>query len=69
MTDKETREAHRRHHVRLHTYLEELVADWSAQTDTKPRDATVADLVAWSAEQTREPVEDTSDLSDWETLR
>jgi hypothetical protein len=48
-------EEHRQRHHELHESLDELVADWLAQTPHLMTTATVADLVKWSYSQTQNP--------------
>lgn len=55
--EKTDREAHRVQHARLHAALDELVADWMVHTNKTPSQATIADLIRWSADQTYSPTE------------
>lgn len=62
MTDEE----HRDRHLELHRALDELLADWAAQ---QPRDGsrlfqntTIAELMEWSYQQTKQPTRPTEVL-------
>lgn len=48
-------EEHQQRHVRLHQALDELVADYLAQTRGMPSTTTLMDLLRWSLEQTQNP--------------
>lgn len=50
-----THEQHRLRHELLHEHLDELIADWLAQTDALPSTSTVMDLMQWSHAQTKNP--------------
>jgi hypothetical protein len=50
-----THEEHRLKHVQLHDNLDELIADWVAQTPAMPSSSTVIELMLWSKQQTRNP--------------
>lgn len=50
-----TYEEHLERHTELYKALDELVADWIAQTDGRPSKATVLDLIRWSYSQTKSP--------------
>jgi len=46
---------HKERHQELHEALDELVADWISHTEQLPSEATVLDLMEWSASQVRCP--------------
>ena len=46
---------HKKRHVELHRSLDELVADFVAQTGRLPSETTIMDLMRWSHEQTIAP--------------
>jgi hypothetical protein len=50
-----THEQHRARHGELHKMLDELVADWIAQTGKAPSQGTVLELIEWSGAQAIEP--------------
>ncbi len=50
-----TTDEHKQRHRQLHESLDELVADWLAQTPHLLTTASVADLVKWSYQQTLNP--------------
>jgi hypothetical protein len=52
-----TFEEHRQRHIELHQALDELVADWLAQTPAMPSSSSVMELIRWSNEQTDNPTE------------
>lgn len=51
------REEHRQRHIVLHNMLNELIADFIAQTGKLPSKTTIPDLARWSNEQTIHPTE------------
>lgn len=52
-----TFEQHRQRHIQLHENLDELIADWLAQTPALPSSSSVLELMHWSKEQTIRPTE------------
>ena len=46
---------HRKRHILLHKYLDELVADFITHTDKLPSETTLMALMEWSYQQTKEP--------------
>lgn len=50
-----THEQHRQRHIQLHENLDELIADWIAQTPAMPSSSSVSDLICWSHKQTLSP--------------
>jgi hypothetical protein len=50
-------EEHKARHVKLHTMLDELLADFIGQTGKRPSTATCLELLQWSHEQTERPTE------------
>lgn len=52
--DMDEAEVHRQRHIKLHSALDELVADWILQTNSFPSKNTVLDLIRWSHKQTEE---------------
>ena len=59
-----TNEEHRKFHIKLHDYLDLLVYDMISCTGMLPSKTTVAELMDWSYEQTREVEKTRSMLSD-----
>ena len=51
------KEEHKKRHLELHGYLDELIADWINHTEKVPSKSTVLELMEWSHEQTIEPTE------------
>ena len=51
---------HRKRHILLHKYLDELVADFINHTNKLPSETTLMTLMKWSFEQTKETVGDCS---------
>ena len=54
MTDEES---HKKRHIELHQYLDELVADFINHTEKRPSETSVMELMSWSFEQTKIPTE------------
>jgi len=52
-----TNEEHRLRHAELHQSLDELIADFLAQTDALPNSTTLMELMNWSYGQTVRPTE------------
>lgn len=52
-----TPQEHKERHQMLHRYLDELVADWITHTQKRPSQATVLELMKWSAQQTQNPTD------------
>ncbi|GEM_PF-4732355 len=50
-----THDQHRQRHVQLHEHLDELVADWIAQTNALPGETPVMELARWSRQQMLNP--------------
>lgn len=50
-----THEEHRQRHIELHEALDELIADFLAQTSYLPSDTSLMELMKWSCEQTINP--------------
>jgi len=48
-------EEHKKRHIKLHSALDELVADWITHTESLPSQGTVLDLINWSYGQTKDP--------------
>ena len=48
-----TEEQHKERHEKLHTYLDELVADWIKSTRGLPSKTILMDFMKWSCEQTQ----------------
>ncbi len=46
-----TREEHQNHHVLLHEYLDEIVADYMSNSTALPSKNTILDLMIWSNQQ------------------
>jgi len=58
MEQKEThKEGHKQRHIKLHGYLDELVADWITHTKSLPSKNTVFELMEWSNTQTISPTD------------
>ena len=57
MVEKMSQEEHRACHVELHKKLDELLADFIAQTGKTPSETTVMEFLTWSFEQTKNPTE------------
>lgn len=49
------KEDHKEIHQSLHSYLDELVADWIAHTGKLPSEHTILELMEWSHKQTLDP--------------
>jgi len=49
-------EIHKEIHVKLHQSLDELVADFIMQTENKPSNTTILELIQWSAKQMTNPI-------------
>jgi citrate synthase len=52
---KVTKKEHKQRHEFLHKALDELVADWLANTKNLPSVSTVMQLLSWSRQQALEP--------------
>jgi hypothetical protein len=52
-----TKEEHIKRHLELHSYLDELIADFIRHTDKLPSDTKITELMKWSYSQTKEPTE------------
>lgn len=52
-----TNEEHKQRHTELHQKLDELLADFIANTGRLPSKTTVLELVNWSYQQTLKPEE------------
>ena len=52
-----TPEEHKKRHIELHRAFDELLADWILQTGSLPSQATVMELIRWSASQAKEPTD------------
>jgi hypothetical protein len=46
------KEKHRQRHIVLHSYLDEIVADYMTSTKKLASESTIMDLLKWSQEQT-----------------
>jgi hypothetical protein len=57
-----TNEQHKNIHIELHKKLDELVADYIAQTGGLPSRHTIFDLMKWSHEQTQLPTDNATTL-------
>jgi hypothetical protein len=53
-----TKKEHKQRHEFLHKVLDELVADWKGNTESRPSSATVMQLLRWSSKQARKPDHD-----------
>jgi len=51
------KQEHIKCHKRLHKYLDELAADFFAQTGKMPSESSVMELMTWSCGQTENPTE------------
>lgn len=60
--------AHLRRHKMLHHMLDELIADWISETETRPLQRTVGELLAWSHSQTEDPSDREGRYSDEDWL-
>jgi len=53
-----TKKEHKLRHEFLHKALDELLADWISNTESRPSSATVMQLLKWSSKQARKPDHD-----------
>ena len=51
------KKVHQRRHEKLHTALDELVADFITHTKKRPSETAIIELIQWSYEQTITPTE------------
>ena len=54
---KMTLEKHKEKHKRLHSELDELIADYLLHTDMGILNSSIMDLIRWSFGQTKDPTE------------
>lgn len=52
-----TKRAHKRRHIKLHKFLDELLADFMLHSEGPILQRTIQELMQWSFDQTVEPVE------------
>ena len=53
-----TTDKHKKIHIQLHKSLDELLADFLAQTEKLPSQTTIMELIEWSYRQTQNPAKD-----------
>lgn len=53
---------HLKRHTELHKCLDELLADYIAQTDSLPEYTSLWDFIAWSFKQTTQPDHSVNDF-------